>query len=79
MQLVRMSFFKRLKDNTHEKYHKYLPDSDHSQNELVFVHNQNNNGGGDENAGSPDAALINDRLNSKETPANLRTLLDDQR
>ena len=39
MQLVRMSFLKRLKDNTHEKYHKYLPDSDHSQNELVFVHN----------------------------------------
>lgn len=24
-QLIRMSFFKRVRDNTDEKYHKYLP------------------------------------------------------
>ena len=27
-QLIRMSFFKRVKENTDDKYHKYLPTSE---------------------------------------------------
>lgn len=71
-QLIRMSFFKRVKENTDEKFHHYLPDSEHSQNDLVFVHLPQEKSSENDN---PDAALIMDRLNSKETPANIRELL----
>lgn len=67
-QLIRLSFFKKVKESTEERYHKYLPDSEHSQNDLVFIHL----GEGKEN---PDAALILDRLNAKETPESMRALL----
>lgn len=30
LQLIRMSFFKRVKENTDEKYHQYLPEADSS-------------------------------------------------
>ena len=35
-QLIRMSYFKKVKENTDERYHRHLPDSEHSQNDLVF-------------------------------------------
>ena len=64
-----MSFFKKFKDSTDERFHRHLPDSEHSQNDVVFTHTPEE---------SPDAALIMDRLNSKETPASMRALLQDQ-
>lgn len=69
-QLIRMSFFKKLKENTEDKYHKYFPGQDQSQSDLVLTHLI-------EGKEHPDAKLLIDRLNQKETPAYIRELLAD--
>ena len=69
-QLIRMSFYKKLKDNTDEKFHTYLPDQEHSQSDLVLTHLA-------EGKEHPDAKLLTERFNQKETPAYIRELLAD--
>jgi hypothetical protein len=65
-----MSFYKRVKENTDERYHKYLPEGD--QNELQFQHIQ----GEDGKESSPDAAIINDKLSAKATSEELKEYLE---
>ena len=71
-QVVRMSFYKRVKENTNEKYHKYLPEADSAQ--LVFEYLGSSGEEGKD--AHPDAALINDKLNSRESAANIKAFLE---
>jgi len=71
-QLVRMSFYKRVKENTDERYHRYLPEADSAQ--LVFEYM--GSPGEEGKDAHPDAALINDKLNSRESAANIKAFLE---
>lgn len=75
LQLIRMSFFKRVKENTDEKYHKYLPEADSSQSHLSFTYLASGTGD-DIKAANPDADLIMDKLNSKEPADRIKEFLD---
>ena len=75
LQLIRMSFFKRVKENTDEKYHKYLPEADSSQSHMTFTHLASGTGD-DIKAANPDADLIMDKLNSKEPADRIKEFLD---
>ena len=67
-----MSFFKRVKENTDDKYHKYLPTSEQASQELTLLHIKGEEG----KDSSPDAAFIMDRLNNKDTPQQLKLQLE---
>jgi MIF4G like len=74
-QLIRMSFFKRVKENTDEKYHQYLPQAESSQSQMNFAFI--GSGSGEDMKGvNPDADLLLDKLNSKETPERIKEFLD---
>jgi len=75
LQLIRMSFFKRVKENTDEKYHKYLPEADSSQSHMSFTYLASGTGD-DMKAANPDADLIMDKLNSKEPADRIKEFLD---
>ena len=68
-----MSFFKKVKENTDEKYHKYLPEAENSQNSMSFTYLAN---GASEEVSNPDAEMIMDKLNSKETAERIKEFLD---
>ena len=70
-QLIRMSFFKKLQTSTDASFHKYLPE-DAQANELVFEYLGTN-----DNPKNPDASAIMEKMNAKETPANLRTFMTE--
>lgn len=68
-----MSFFKKVKENTDEKYHKYLPEAENSQNSMSFTYLAN---GQSDEVSNPDAEMIMDKLNSKETAERIKEFLD---
>lgn len=64
-----MSYFKKVQSTLDQKYHKYLPE-DSSMHNLILEWAQ-------DSCDNPDAKLIMDRLNSKETPPNMKIFLDN--
>jgi hypothetical protein len=64
LQVVRMSFFKRVKENTDERFHRYFPESLESVDQLHFNY-----------LDQPTAVLITDKLQSKEPPHVVRQFL----
>lgn len=70
-----MSFFKRVKENSDERYHKYLPEAENSQNQMNFTYI--GSGHGEEMKGvNPDADMLMDKMNSKETPERIKEFLN---
>jgi hypothetical protein len=59
-----MSFFKRVKENTDERFHRYFPESLESVDQLHFNY-----------LDQPTAVLITDKLQSKEPPHVVRQFL----
>jgi hypothetical protein len=71
-----MSFFKRVKENTDEKYHKYLPEAESSQNHMSFTYIGGGGSGEEMKESNPDADMIMDKLNSKEPAERIKEFLD---